>query len=62
MESNGAVYAVSAPSLGEWILAVRPDPERPHEHVFVEPGASMPLNEYEDRIASTRPVWRRVWP
>jgi hypothetical protein len=40
-------------------LALRPDPDRPHEHGFVEPEREMPVGDYEAAIAATRGLWSR---
>jgi hypothetical protein len=43
-------------------LTVRPDPDRPTKHAFIEPAEIVPLETYETSIARTRPDWRRAWP
>jgi hypothetical protein len=40
-------------------LVLRPDPENPERHGFVEPERKMPVAEYEAAIAATRDQWRR---
>jgi hypothetical protein len=43
-------------------LAVRPDPEAPKVHAFVEPRVDMLLSRLRDLLAGTRQAWRKVWP
>lgn len=38
-------------------LQLRPDPDRPAIHGFVEPDQPMPLGEYQKAIEATRPAW-----
>jgi hypothetical protein len=38
-------------------LLFRPDPEKPDAHGFVEPGARMPVGEYQEALAATRDRW-----
>lgn len=40
-------------------LVLRPDPEAPERHGFVEPEQRMPVGEYEAAITATRNQWRR---
>ena len=40
-------------------LVLRPDPDMPKTHGFVEPDQKMGLVEYEDALAATRDQWRR---
>lgn len=40
-------------------LILRPDPEAPERHGFVEPEQRMPVVEYEAAITATRDLWRR---
>jgi hypothetical protein len=39
-------------------LVLRPDPDRPQTHGFVEPDAKMPAGDYQDALAATRDQWR----
>jgi hypothetical protein len=41
-------------------LVLRPDPEQPEKHGFIEPERKMTVKEYEDAIAATRPSWK-IW-
>ena len=56
------VFGVEEAPLAEARLAVRPDPDRPDKHAFVEPVARVGLADYESALASTRPRWVRTWP
>ena len=38
-------------------LLFRTDPEQPNAHGFVEPGATMPVGEYQEALAATRERW-----
>ena len=40
-------------------LVLRPDPEMPKEHGFVEPDKKMSLSDYEAALAATRDQWQR---
>jgi hypothetical protein len=40
-------------------LVLRPDPEAPDRHGFVEPERKMTVAEYEAAITSTRDQWKR---
>lgn len=40
-------------------LVLRPDPNRPNEHGFVEPEREMPVAEYEAAVTATRDQWSR---
>jgi hypothetical protein len=40
-------------------LCYRPDPNRP-DHGFIEPARPMPLSEYQQALARTQPLWRKV--
>jgi hypothetical protein len=40
-------------------LVLRPDPDRPAEHGFVEPDRKMSLAEYEAALGATRDQWQR---
>jgi hypothetical protein len=40
-------------------LVLRLDPEKPERHGFVEPDATMMLQEYESALVATRDQWRR---
>jgi hypothetical protein len=40
-------------------LQLRPDPQRPQQHGFVEPAEVMSRTEYEGALAETRDQWRR---
>lgn len=39
-------------------LALRPDPEAPERHGFVEPERPVPLEQYETALSVTRDLWR----
>jgi len=56
------VYAIEEAPLTAERLAVRPDPERPALHAFVEPAVKMLLGDYEAGVAATRHAWEIVWP
>ena len=43
-------------------LTVRPDPDHPTKHAFIEPAEIVPLETYETSIAKMRPGWRKAWP
>ena len=43
-------------------LTIRPDPNRPRKHAFVEPPAPLQLENYEKRLSSTRKSWSVVSP
>jgi hypothetical protein len=38
-------------------LVLRPDPDKPLQHGFVEPETVMPLDQYQQALAATRDVW-----
>jgi hypothetical protein len=38
-------------------LLLRPDPEKPNAHGFVEPVCTMPVGEYQAALAATRDQW-----
>lgn len=40
-------------------LVLRPDPDRPTAHGFVEPAARMPCADYQAALAATRELWHR---
>jgi hypothetical protein len=40
-------------------LRLRPDPDDPGSHGFVEPDDTMQLADYENALAATRDQWRR---
>jgi hypothetical protein len=54
------VWALAEGDLGP-DLRYRPDPARPG-HGFVEPARPMTLREYQQALARTRPLWRKVTP
>jgi hypothetical protein len=56
------VYAVEFRLVLEADLTIRPDPDRPTKHAFVEPNRSETLAEYEQALANTRTQWQQVWP
>jgi len=39
-------------------LILRPDPEHPMTHGFVEPGDEMPLETYQEALAATQGMWQ----
>jgi hypothetical protein len=39
------------------LLNLRPDPANPTRHGFVEPAATMTLDQYADAVAATREQW-----
>jgi hypothetical protein len=41
-------------------LALRPDPDDPDRHGFVEPDKAMKAADYESAITATRELWR-LW-
>lgn len=41
-------------------LVMRPDPEDPSRHGFVEPIESMSLFDYQDALATSRGLWERA--
>jgi hypothetical protein len=41
-------------------LSLRPDPDKPEEHGFVEPDAQMSLDAYRQALAATRDQWERA--
>ena len=43
-------------------LKYRPDPDNPTGHGFLEPSLPMPIEEYQDLLAQTQPIWDRVGP
>ena len=43
-------------------LQVRPDPDAPDVHTFVEPAVVVTVAEYEDSLAATRGDWNVVAP
>ncbi len=53
------VFELPTASLGT-SLRYRPDPGRPDRHGFVEPGAPMPLGEYQAALAASRSAWKAV--
>lgn len=38
-------------------LSLRPDPQRPTAHGFVEPGQAMSVSDYQQGLAATREQW-----
>jgi hypothetical protein len=52
------VFELSIESLGAK-LSYRPDPKRPTDHGFVEPGVQMQLADYNAALAATQSAWRR---
>jgi len=43
-------------------LGYRPDPRDPSLHGYIEPSAPMPVERYEDALASTRSAWTKAIP
>jgi hypothetical protein len=39
-------------------LLLRPDPEKPHRHGFVEPADRMSVGDYQAALAAARDQWR----
>lgn len=39
-------------------LVVRPDPNRPEQHAFVEPARTMVFEAYQEKLVATRSDWR----
>lgn len=56
------VYSLASGPISASGLAVRPDPQRPDKHAFVEPREALDLASYEQKLRDTRPRWRREWP
>lgn len=56
------VFYITASLLAERRLAVRPDPEAPAIHAFVEPERTVALEEFERALRATRPAWKVAWP
>jgi len=55
------VFSTAESELGP-SLAVRPDPDAPGRHAFVEPVAPAPIETYEADLAATRHAWKRAFP
>jgi len=41
-------------------LRLRPDPQEPGEHGFVEPSSPVLLDAYQQALCDTAPRWRRL--
>jgi hypothetical protein len=41
-------------------LVLRPDPDDPSRHGFIEPTEPMPLSEYQQALAASRGFWSRA--
>jgi hypothetical protein len=52
-------WEIADEELGEG-LVYRVDEDEPLPHGFVEPAWRMHLDEYEDLLAATRELWRRL--
>ncbi len=56
------MYAVTFEEVHAVGLTIRPDPDLPLVHAFIEPSEAVTLGAYETALENTRPVWRQVWP
>ena len=56
------IYAIEEANVTAQHLALRPDPENPAKHAFVEPSERTQLDQYEQNLVYTRPAWRQAWP
>jgi hypothetical protein len=43
-------------------FAVRPDPQKPKTHAFVEPASPIPLEDFRAALCLSAPKWRRYEP
>lgn len=56
------MFSIAPESVSSAGLLVRPDPERPAKHAFIEPPEVIELFRYEAMLGSTRTQWKQVWP
>lgn len=56
------MYALANEAVPVDKLSIRPDPEKPRIHAFIEPAAIIELKGYEKDLAGTRNDWQMVWP
>lgn len=58
---NDPVFAIERGDLGP-NLRYRPDPRRPTRHGFIEPSATMTIEQFQDALGNTRDRWVRYHP
>lgn len=56
------VFATDQSTFAAADLHVRPDPEAPALHLFVEPRSCVSIAGYEANLESTRAQWVQAWP
>ena len=56
------MYELGHSSIPPSRLSVRPGPEAPGRHAFIEPALEVELHLYEKALADTRNRWDQVWP
>lgn len=60
--NNDRMYALAGNAIPADKLKVRPDPQYPQMHAFLEPAMMIELEGYEGNLAATRKEWKQVWP
>jgi hypothetical protein len=60
--SHDRMHALAGKAIPVDKLKVRPDPQYPQMHAFVEPAMMIELEGYESNLAATRKEWEQVWP